>query len=56
MAGARVVFTPTGEAEIFGLADNSIQVASDDGSPCHEIEINESTSRVRIVTGYDNVC
>jgi prepilin-type N-terminal cleavage/methylation domain-containing protein len=56
MSGARVVFNPNGEAELFGLAENSIQVAADDGSPCHEIEVNETTSRIRVVTGYNNVC
>jgi prepilin-type N-terminal cleavage/methylation domain-containing protein len=56
MSGARVVFKPNGEAELFGLAENSIQVAADDGSPCHEIEVNEWTSRIKVVTGYNDVC
>ena len=48
MSSVRVVFEPNGEAETFDLADN-IQVAADDGSPCHEIEINSVTSRVEVL-------
>jgi prepilin-type N-terminal cleavage/methylation domain-containing protein len=47
-----VVFEPNGEAQITG-AGNRIRIAADDGSPCHEIEINVITSRVRVIT---NVC
>jgi prepilin-type N-terminal cleavage/methylation domain-containing protein len=50
MSGVRVVFHPNGEAEFFGAAGNIIQVrsAADDGSPCHEIEVNEITSRIEV--------
>ena len=47
MSGARVVFEPNGDAQITGAGN--IQVAADDGAPCHEIEINEATSRVRVI-------
>ena len=56
MSGAGVVFRPNGEAETFGLAGSSIQVAADDGSPCHEIEVNVATSRIKVVTGYNDEC
>ena len=49
----RVVFEPNGDAEIIGSENERIKVAADDGDPCHEIEINEATSRVRIIR---NVC
>jgi prepilin-type N-terminal cleavage/methylation domain-containing protein len=49
MSGVRVVFHPNGEAEFFGAAGNIIQVASEDGSPCHEIELNTVTSRVEVL-------
>ena len=47
----QVVFEPNGEAQITGAG--RIRIAAEDGSPCHEIEINEATSRVRVIT---NVC
>src|SRR5918993_320287 len=40
-----VVFQPNGDAQITGAG--RIRIAAADGSPCHEIEINEATSRVR---------
>jgi hypothetical protein len=46
-----VVFEPNGDAQITGAG--RIRIAAADGSPCHEIEINEATSRVRFIT---NVC
>ena len=46
-----IVFEPAGGAQITGAGN--IKIASDDGSPCHEIEVNSVTSRVE-VTG--NVC
>jgi prepilin-type N-terminal cleavage/methylation domain-containing protein len=50
-----VVFEPNGEARITG-AGNIIRVAADDGSPCHGIEINKITSRIRVITNVSNVC
>jgi prepilin-type N-terminal cleavage/methylation domain-containing protein len=50
---ARVVFEPNGDAQITGAGNERIQVAAEDGSPCHEIEINEATSKIRIIR---NVC
>jgi prepilin-type N-terminal cleavage/methylation domain-containing protein len=47
----RVVFEPNGDAQITGTGN--IQVAAEDGAPCHEIEINEATSRIRVLR---NVC
>jgi type II secretory pathway pseudopilin PulG len=49
----RVVFEPNGGAEIIGSENERIKVAAEDGAPCHEIEINEATSRVRV---FANVC
>jgi type II secretory pathway pseudopilin PulG len=49
MSGVRIVFKPNGDAEIIGLAGSSIQVAAEDGSPCHEIDVNEATSRLRVI-------
>jgi prepilin-type N-terminal cleavage/methylation domain-containing protein len=46
-----VVFEPNGDAQITGAG--RIRIAAADGSPCHEIEINEATSTVRVIT---NVC
>jgi type II secretory pathway pseudopilin PulG len=54
MAVVRVVFKPTGEAEITGAGN--IQIAAVDGSPCHVIEVNEGTSRIKVVPGYNNEC
>jgi prepilin-type N-terminal cleavage/methylation domain-containing protein len=45
------VFEPNGEATITGAGN--ISVASDDGSPCHEIEVNPVTSRIEVLT---NAC
>jgi prepilin-type N-terminal cleavage/methylation domain-containing protein len=42
-----VVFEPNGEAQITGAG--KIRIAAEDGAPCHEIEINELTSRIRVV-------
>jgi prepilin-type N-terminal cleavage/methylation domain-containing protein len=47
----RVVFEPNGDAQITGAG--RIRIAAEDGSPCHEIEVNEATSTVRVTT---NVC
>jgi prepilin-type N-terminal cleavage/methylation domain-containing protein len=47
----RVVFEPNGEAPITGAG--RIRIAAEDGLPCHEIEINELTSKVEVFT---NVC
>ena len=46
-----IVFEPNGEAAITGAGN--IQVAADDGSPCHEIEVNTATSRIEVST---NAC
>jgi prepilin-type N-terminal cleavage/methylation domain-containing protein len=46
-----IVFEPASGAQITGAGN--IKIASDDGSPCHEIEVNSVTSRVE-VTG--NAC
>jgi prepilin-type N-terminal cleavage/methylation domain-containing protein len=46
-----IVFQPTGGAQITGAGN--IRIAADDGSPCHEIEVNPMVSRVEIST---NVC
>ena len=46
-----IVFEPNGEAAITGAGN--IQVAADDGSPCHEIEVNTVTSRIDVST---NAC
>ncbi len=46
-----IVFEPNGEATITGAGN--IQVAADDGSPCHEIEVNTVTSRIEVST---NAC
>jgi type IV fimbrial biogenesis protein FimT len=46
-----VVFEPNGDAQITGAG--RIRIAAADGSPCHEIEINEATSKIRIIR---NVC
>ena len=53
MEGVRVVFQPDGGAEVNGAGNLEIRSAAADGDPCHEIEINEATSRVRVTT---NVC
>jgi prepilin-type N-terminal cleavage/methylation domain-containing protein len=45
----RVVFEPNGDAEIIGSEDERIKVAAADGAPCHDIDINEATSRIRII-------
>jgi len=46
-----VVFEPNGDAQITGAG--RIRIAAADGAPCHEIEINEATSRVKV---FANVC
>jgi prepilin-type N-terminal cleavage/methylation domain-containing protein len=46
-----VEFQADGEATITGTGN--IQVAADDGSPCHEIEVNTVTSRIEVST---NAC
>jgi prepilin-type N-terminal cleavage/methylation domain-containing protein len=46
-----VVFESNGDAQITGAG--RIRIAAADGAPCHEIEINEATSSVRVIT---NVC
>jgi prepilin-type N-terminal cleavage/methylation domain-containing protein len=46
-----VVFSPDGTAEIRGAGN--IEVAAADGSPCHQIEVNTVTSRVKVSS---NVC
>jgi prepilin-type N-terminal cleavage/methylation domain-containing protein len=46
-----VVFEPNGEAQITGAG--RIRIAAEDGLPCHEIDINELTSRIKVFT---NVC
>jgi prepilin-type N-terminal cleavage/methylation domain-containing protein len=46
-----IVFEANGEATITGAGN--ISVASDDGSPCHEIEVNPITSRIEVST---NAC
>ena len=42
-----VVFKPNGEAEITGTGN--IKIAAEDDSPCHEIEINPVTSRIKVL-------
>ena len=48
MAGGRVVFEADGESRS-NLAGNIIRVASADGSPCRQIEINTVTSRIEVL-------
>jgi prepilin-type N-terminal cleavage/methylation domain-containing protein len=48
-----IVFEPNGEADITTTGTETITVAADDGSPCHEIEVNTVTSRVEVST---NAC
>jgi prepilin-type N-terminal cleavage/methylation domain-containing protein len=47
MGVSAIVFDPAGGAQIPGAGN--IRVASDDGSPCHEIEVNSVTSRVEVL-------
>jgi prepilin-type N-terminal cleavage/methylation domain-containing protein len=47
-AVVRVVFEANGEAQITGTGTIRIASDADDGLPCHEIEINELTSRIRV--------
>jgi type II secretion system protein H len=42
-----VVFKPDGTAQIIGTGN--IQVAAADGTPCHEIEVNSVTSRIKVL-------
>ena len=42
-----IVFEPAGGAQI--TVAGNIKIASDDGSPCHEIEVNSLTSRVEVL-------
>ena len=51
MGVSAIVFEPNGEATITGAGN--ISVAADDGSPCHEIEVNAVTSRIEVST---NAC
>jgi prepilin-type N-terminal cleavage/methylation domain-containing protein len=51
MGVSAIVFEPNGEATITGAGN--ISVAADDGSPCHEIEVNTVTSRIEVST---NAC
>ena len=51
MGVSAIVFEPNGEATITGTGN--VQVAADDGSPCHEIEVNTVTSRIEVST---NAC
>ena len=44
---ARVVFKPNGEAEITGTGN--IKIAAEDDSPCHDIQINQVTSRIKVL-------
>jgi prepilin-type N-terminal cleavage/methylation domain-containing protein len=46
MGVSAIVFEPAGGAQITGAGN--IGIASDDGSPCHEIEVIALTSRVEI--------
>ena len=46
MGVSAIVFEPDGEAQITGAGN--IRIAADDGSPCHEIEVNSVTSRIEI--------
>jgi prepilin-type N-terminal cleavage/methylation domain-containing protein len=48
MSGGRVVFESDGESRS-NLAGNIIRVASADGSPCRQIEINTVTSRIKVL-------
>jgi hypothetical protein len=40
-----VVFEPDGAA----VGAGNVRIAADDGSPCHEIELNSVTSRVEVI-------
>jgi prepilin-type N-terminal cleavage/methylation domain-containing protein len=51
MGVSAIVFEPEGGAQITG--PGNIRVAADDGSPCHEIEVNSVTSRVEV---FINAC
>jgi prepilin-type N-terminal cleavage/methylation domain-containing protein len=42
-----VVFESNGEAQITGAGN--IRIAAEDGARCHEIEINELTSRIKVL-------
>ena len=44
-----VVFQPDGSAQLI-TASGHIGVASDDGAPSHDIEIDTTTSRVKVVS------
>ena len=46
-----VVFKPDGTAQITGTGN--IKVAAEDGAPCHEIEVNTVTSRIKV---FRDVC
>lgn len=48
MGVSAIVFEPDGRATITGAGN--VRIASDDGSPCHEIEVNTVTSRVEVST------
>ncbi len=51
MGVSAIVFEANGEATITGAGN--ISVAAEDGSPCHEIEVNPVTSRIEVLT---NAC
>ena len=46
MGVSAIVFQPTGEAQITGAGN--VGIAADNGSPCHEVEVNTVTSRVEV--------
>jgi|SRR5829696_3395477 len=46
MGVSAIVFEPDGKAQITGAGN--VRIAADDGSPCHEIEVNPVTSRVEV--------
>jgi prepilin-type N-terminal cleavage/methylation domain-containing protein len=46
MGVSAIVFEAAGGAQITGT--DNIMIAADDGSPCHEIEVNPVTSRVEV--------
>jgi prepilin-type N-terminal cleavage/methylation domain-containing protein len=51
MGVSAIVFDSKGGAQITGAGN--IRVAAEDGSPCHEIEVNSATSRVEV---FINAC
>ncbi len=57
VADTTIVFTPDGAAEIDpaeDIGDITVAAISDDGLPCHEIEVNPITSTVEILSDEES--